>query len=159
AGFTFSPANRPVTITSANVTGINFTIQAVTFSISGNISPAASGSGATVSLSGTASAKVAADSSGNYTFTGLVAGWYTVTPSRAGFTFTPANQPVTISSSNVTGINFTIQAATFSISGNISPAASGAGATVSLTGTASATVTADSSGNFSFSGLANGSYT
>jgi hypothetical protein len=34
-----------------------------------------------------------------------------VTPSKTGFTFTPTSQPVTVSGSNVPGINFTIQAA------------------------------------------------
>src|SRR5262249_61569302 len=46
-----------------------------------------------------------------------------------------------------------------SISGIISPAASGAGATVTLSGAANGTTNADASGNYSFGGLANGSYT
>jgi hypothetical protein len=45
---------------------------------------------------------------------------------------------------------------TWSISGTISPASLGAGTTVGLSGAATATVTADSSGNYFFSGLANG---
>src|SRR5205807_9529895 len=96
------------------------------------------------------------DASGNYSFTGLANGSYTVTPSKAGFTFTPANQAVTINGGNQTAVNFTASAVTFRISGSIS---NGAGATVSLSGAASATATADASGNYSFTGLANGSYT
>ena len=46
---------------------------------------------------------------------------------------------------------------TYTISGTIS-GPGGAGATVSLTGASAATITADGSGNFSFSGLLNGSY-
>ncbi|MGA9208280.1 MAG: alkaline phosphatase family protein, partial [Terriglobales bacterium] len=46
----------------------------------------------------------------------------------------------------------------FSISGTIS-GAGGAGATVALTGTADSGTTADASGNYTFSGLAAGSYT
>jgi len=64
-----------------------------------------------VTLSGAASASTTADASGNYTFTGLANGGYTVTPSKAGFVFTPASQPVTVNSANVSGINFTIQTA------------------------------------------------
>ena len=47
---------------------------------------------------------------------------------------------------------------TWSISGTISPSTAGAGATVSLSGASTATVTADASGNYSFTGLANGTY-
>lgn len=45
------------------------------------------------------------------------------------------------------------------ISGVISPASYGAGSTVTLTGAASATTTADVAGHYSFSGLTNGTYT
>jgi hypothetical protein len=43
---------------------------------------------------------------GNYTFPGLVNGACTVTPSKAGFAFSPTSQPVTVSSANVTAVNF-----------------------------------------------------
>src|SRR6266699_2795794 len=102
-----------------------------TYSISGTISPAAGGSGATATLSGTANATTTADSSGNFTFSGLANGTYTVTPSHAGYTFTPSSLNVTISGANITtGMNFTAAAQTFAISGTISPAAGGSGATV-----------------------------
>ena len=47
---------------------------------------------------------------------------------------------------------------TYNISGTISPAAGGNGAAVTLSGAASATTTADSSGSYTFTGLANGTY-
>ena len=81
-----------------------------TWSISGTINPAANGSGATVTLSGAGSRTVTADSSGNYTFANLLNGSYTIQPSKAGFTFSPTSQPVTISGANITGVNFTAQA-------------------------------------------------
>ncbi len=46
-------------------------------------------------------------SDGTYSFSELANGDYTVTPSLAGYSFTPANTPVTISGSDVTGIDFT----------------------------------------------------
>lgn len=131
-----------------------------TWSITGTISPISGGAGATVALSGSSTATVTADQSGNYTFTGLENGSYTVTPTAAGFTFLPQSQPVTINGANQSGINFTAQVVpTWTISGNISPASDGSGATMSLKGPSNATVTADSSGNYNFAGLANGSYT
>jgi hypothetical protein len=48
---------------------------------------------------------------------------------------------------------------TWSISGTISPSGIGSGTTVTLSGASTATVTANSSGNYSFPGLANGTYT
>jgi len=69
-----------------------------------------------LTLSGAASQSTTADASGNYTFSGLANGSYTVTPSKTGFSFSPASQPVTISGANVTGVNFTIQVAGTGIS-------------------------------------------
>ena len=63
-------------------------------------------------LSGPAAATTTTNTSGNYTFTGLPNGAYTVTPSESGFTFTPATQSVTLSSANQTGVNFTAAAST-----------------------------------------------
>ena len=162
AGYTFTPGTQSATVNGANVVGINFTAtsQGQTFSVSGTISPAAGGSGATVTLSGVASATTTANSSGNYTFTGLANGLYAVTPSHTGYAFSPGTQSVTVNGANVTGINFTATAQqTFSISGTISPTTGGAGATVTLSGAAAAMTTSNGAGAYSFAGLANGSYT
>jgi len=158
SGFTFTPVNRAVTISNANVTA-SFTAQAVTYAISGSITPATSGSGATIVLSGAGTGATTADANGNFTFNGLANGSYTLTPSKSGFTFTPVNQAVTINGANGTA-TFAAQAApTFAISGTIAPASSGSGAIVVLSGGASGSTSADASGNYTFSGLANGSYT
>jgi hypothetical protein len=111
-GYTFSPTSQTATVNGQNVTGVNFTDSGQTgqtFSISGTISPTAGGSGATLTLSGAISATTTANSSGSYTFGGLPDGSYSVTPSHAGYTFSPANQSVTINAANVTGINFNAQ--------------------------------------------------
>jgi hypothetical protein len=163
-GYTFNPTSLSATVTGANVTGMNFTAtaQTQTFSISGTISPAAGGSGATVTLSGTTAATTTADGAGNYTFTGLVNGTYAVTPTRAGYTFNPSSQAATVSGANVTGLNFTAIAQggqTFSISGTITPTAGGSGATVLLSGPFGASTVTNTSGNYTFNGLANGTYT
>jgi len=165
AGYTFSPASATVTVNGANVTsGTNFTANAVnnTYSISGTITPTAGGSGATVTLSGAASASTTANSSGAYSFSGLANGSYAVTPSNPGYTFSPTSQNATVNGANVTGINFTAtaQTNTYSISGTITLSGSGlSGASVALSGPAAANATTNSSGNYSFSGLANGTFT
>ena len=77
-----------------------------TYSISGTVS-GATASGVTVS---TAGASATTDASGNYTLSGLTNGTYTVTPTKTGFTFSPASLSVTISGASVTGKNFTATA-------------------------------------------------
>ena len=76
-----------------------------TFSISGTISPAQGG--ATLRLSGAATATATTDGSGNYSFTELVDGPYIISASKPGFNFSPARQNVTVQEGNVTGVNFT----------------------------------------------------
>jgi carboxypeptidase family protein len=159
SGYTFTPPNQGVSVTNTSVTNVNFSVQPVV--ISGTITPTATGAGTTVTLSGAASATATANGSGVYSFSAVADGSYTVTPSKSGYTFTPASQPVTISGGvSATTVNFTANPVpTYSISGTITPSANGNGATVTLSGAASATVTADASGGYTFTGLLNGSYT
>jgi hypothetical protein len=161
SGTHVNPSSQPVTISGADVGPIVFSASIPTFSISGTISPAAAGSGATVTITGGVNGSTTADSSGNYTFANLDAGSYTVSASKTGATFSPASQAVTVTSANVAQVNFngTVQTPTFSISGTISPASVGSGATVTLSGAANAVIVSNSSGNFTFGGLSNGSYT
>src|SRR2546427_2250958 len=81
------------------------------FSISGTINPATGGSGATLTLGGAANAATTTDSVGNYTFAGQPNGTFTAVPSHAGFTFTPSSQSTTVNGANVSGMNFTANAA------------------------------------------------
>lgn len=161
AAFTFTPTSQPVTVNGANVTGINFNGTAVpTFSISGNA--AVAGASMTLTPSGETgtNATTTADGSGNYTFSQVVNGSYTVTPAAPGVTFTPVSQNVTVNGANIGSVNFTAVAApTWSISGTISPASLGANVNIALTGAGTGTVQTDSSGAFTAAGLANGTYT
>jgi hypothetical protein len=50
---------------------------------------------------------VTADVNGNFTFTNVSNGTYTVTPTKAGLTFTPATRSAIVNTANVTAINFT----------------------------------------------------
>jgi Bacterial Ig domain/Lysyl oxidase len=87
--------------------------QVGTYTISGTVSPSSLVSGTVITLTGlpTGSTLVVADSSGNYGFNSLPNGiTYTVAPSQAGVTFTPAKQTVTISGASIGSVNFTAQA-------------------------------------------------
>ncbi|HNX50200.1 MAG TPA: hypothetical protein PKL08_08555 [Thermoanaerobaculaceae bacterium] len=90
----------------------NFTVTATvttgtpTYSISGTVSGAVA-SGVTMTLSGAGTGTTTTDATGSYTFSGRANGSYTVTPSLAGYTFSPTSIAVTISGANQTGKNFT----------------------------------------------------
>ena len=100
-GYGFTPASQTVAVSGSNVVAPNFTSSAQVYTISGTIGgPGAAG--ATISLSGSSTATTTADGSGNYSFPGLLNGSYIVTPTNAGFIFTPSSQSITISGSNTT---------------------------------------------------------
>ncbi len=129
------------------------------FNLSGNVSGAVS-NGVTMTLSGVANATATTDINGNYSFSGLVNGdVYTVTPSLAGYAFNPSSATYTINGADQTGVNFTSSVSssqTYSVSGQVSGAVSN-GVTMTLSGAASSSATTDINGNYSFTGLVNGS--
>jgi inhibitor of cysteine peptidase len=110
-GYTFTPTSLAVTMSGANVTGKNFVAAtgASTYIISGTVSGAVL-SGVKITLSG-AGSTTTTNASGNYSFSGIVNGRYTVTPSMTGFTFSPANSAANVSGANVTVPNFVATAA------------------------------------------------
>lgn len=130
-------------------------------SISGTVTRAGTPlPGVNISLTGNATVTTTTDVNGNYTFTNLANGTYTVTPSLSGFTFSPSNSTVSINNANVTGQNFTASALALTISGTITSGSSPlAGLTVTLTGVANRTATTNSSGIYIFAGLPTGNYT
>ena len=165
AGYIFNPVSSVAFVSGASVTGINFVATAnaaSTYSISGTVTGAVQ-SGVTMTLSGGATGTTTTNALGVYSFSVLVNGGYTVTPSRTGYTFSPTHQDVTLSGANSPGNDFTsaavvIPPATYSISGAVSGTIL-AGVTINLTGTDTRSTMTDSSGTFSITGLANGPYT
>ncbi len=65
----------------------------------------------TINLTGAATASTITDASGNYIFSGLANGSYTVTPGKTGYTFSPISISSSVNNANVTGNNFTGTAA------------------------------------------------
>jgi hypothetical protein len=87
-------------------------------------------SNVTIAISGGGS-PTTTDASGNYSFTGLAGGSYTITPSLAGYTYSPT-APSVATSSTTTTQNFvaTSVMASYSISGTISYAGAKTGNTI-----------------------------
>jgi PKD repeat protein len=77
-----------------------------TYTISGTITTAAGAGINGVSVSN-GSTSATTNASGAYTLSGVANGTYTLTPSLSGYTFSPVNRSVTVSSANVTAQNFT----------------------------------------------------
>ena len=170
AGYRFSPASIAVTVSGGNVTGQNFTAP-VAYSISGAVSGAIA-DGVLITLSGAMSDATSTAGGGLYSFFGLANGNYILTPSKAGYRFSPASIAVRVNGvvpggGNVTGQNFTA-AVTYSISGTVSGTIAD-GVLITLNGAASAcpgpgcpspaTAFTAGGGLYSFTGASNGNYT
>ena len=78
---------------------------AITYTISGAVSGAIA-DGVLITLSGTMTDTTTSAGGGLYSFSGLANGSYTLTASKAGYTFGPARIAVTVNGGNVTGRNF-----------------------------------------------------
>ena len=94
--------------------------------MTGRVTSAEDGSpspGVNVVLKGSTSGTVT-DADGNYTFSGLANGSYTVTASQSGYTFTPPSASVTLNGASITGVNFAATAVTVSHSVTLNWAAS-----------------------------------
>ena len=108
-GYVFTPSSQTVTVNAADATLQAFTATAAppaaVWSIGGTVSGAVA-SGVLISLTGQRTSSTTTSSTGAYSFTGLPDGKYTVTPTLAGYTFSPTSLAVTVSETNRIGQNF-----------------------------------------------------
>jgi hypothetical protein len=164
SGYSLSGATS-VVVVNANVNGINFTARknVSVYNASGMIKPFSAGipsacvSGAQIAY-GIGSSVSASD--GSFTLAGLPPGAYAVTPVKAGCTYTPSTQIVTISNTDVTDIVFTEAAPpvnVYSIFGRTLSTSGAALPGVRVTYGASS-VQSDAQGNFVIPNLQSGSY-
>ncbi len=156
AGWVFTPAAPVVSLAGADLAR-DFTADGA-YAITGAISGAATG-GVTIALSGGGLVKPDATSAagtGAYAFAGIPDGAYTLTPSAAGITFTPAAPVVTVAGASATQ-DF-VAVAPLRLAGTVRDAAAQplAGMTVRLTGARTALATTDAGGAYAFEGLTAG---
>lgn len=112
--FSFTPSVRTVVLTSNDAANENFTASFADpcYSLSGRVTASNNSSFGQPNVMITIQDELGntlatyTDSSGNYVFPFLISGTYTVTPSIAYSTFFPVNTSVSVSSNDITGIDF-----------------------------------------------------
>ena len=121
AGYDFTPATRSYTNVQANQTAQNYTAAVQTFTISGTVTVGASPL-ANVVMSGLPGSPVT-NASGVYTGTVSYNWSGTVTPTLAGYDFTPASRSYTNVQANQAAQNYTAALQSFTISGTVTAGA------------------------------------
>jgi outer membrane protein assembly factor BamB len=107
-GYSFAPALRSVDVNNADVTGQDFAATLSTFTVFGTITNKADGSGLagaliTVTPGGWSAASV---TDGLYGVPGVPDGTYTLTPTKAGYSFAPPTRSVTVADADVPAMDF-----------------------------------------------------
>ena len=114
SGYSFGPSSQIVALHGSSVGGVNFTASQSTttsFSISGTVTPAALGTGVTLTLTGPVSGSTVTDAAGNFSFAGVPDGMYVINPSKSGMIFSPIASTVVVAEANVTGLAFSASSA------------------------------------------------
>ena len=116
-----------------------------------------SASNVTMSLSGAATASTSPAGSGDFSFTNLPQGSYTITPGLAGYTFQPASHTRTLTGVDTGGLDFRACETGTAYTGTLTDATGNpiTNAEVTIGGV---TVTPNASGDYSVPGLACGSH-
>ncbi len=165
-GYTFSPSSIGVTLNGGSNRGVDFEASG-SFSILGTVSLASgtigivSGVSIAVSAPGTTSGSAVAttDAGGNYTVSGLGNEDFTVTPSKADYSFFPVTRSVAIDGTSVTGQDFQMVMETHVISGRITSDGLPLSAMPVTLNPGSISVYTDTTGVFRFTDVVDGTYT
>ena len=167
----FGPAQVAEISTDGQVVNINFVgsyrpTSSIVGSVTGVGPPPEPLSGVTVTLGGDTSRSTTTDVNGQYAFTGLLPGLYTVSISgfdATQYTFPTTSQSVVVVVGASESVDFSgTRVSTGMITGTVSvgpPTEPLSGVTVSLSGDASRSTTTDVNGQYAFAGLLPGSYT
>ncbi len=166
AGYIIEPLNRTYEPLNTDQIGQDFLATAV-YTISGTVT-LIGGTGSvtdvTLTLSGDDSQTISPNADGAFSFTGLVDGNYTITPSLAGYDFEPDFRLYAPLNSDQMNQNFTgtYVPPRYSISGTVllvGGTASVTDVTLALTNGAIATINPNPDGTYAFSGLLGADYT
>lgn len=159
--YSWAPQSLAFNNLSANQTA-NFTGTFVTYKVSGRVTENGTGlTGVAVLLSGSQTSAVTTDGTGSYSFTLPSELNYTITLSKEHYTFSPAGLTINNLAANQVG-DFVATRNRHTLSGRVNNINNTGvpGITVALSGSQTATVTTNSSGDYSFASLpAGGNYT
>lgn len=155
--YTFSPASMQVVLGYASATGKNFTATLNTYTVSGLVTDATGAALGGVTISDGNGRTAVSNSTGAYTLTGLPKGTYTLTASRAGYTFTTL-APVSVGP-NKSGQNFVGTLIVYDISGQVLDTGGNAVAGVTITYASGKSVLTDSNGQFLINDVVPKTYT
>ncbi len=165
-GFTFTPVSTNATLSTSNIAGIIFNAAIVPVAVSGRITDQSGAplAGVNITVSPNFSnAPIVSGQDGQFTTNLLGGQTYTFVANRAGFTFTPPVQSVSVASVAVNNVNFTGIAASYSIVGRIntvSPNIGLGGIVVNLSGAGGfVRSTTASNGSYVFNNIPVGTYT
>ncbi|PDV98008.1 clostripain-related cysteine peptidase [Candidatus Chloroploca asiatica] len=153
AGYTFTPAIRTVMVTEA-LAGQNFAATRLTFPVTGRVTVDGVGLADVVITDGTRTATT--DSTGAYTLAELPYGSYVLTPTLAGYTFTPAQRTVLVRQA-LGGQDFAATQQTFSVTGRVTVEGVGLASVSISDGTRTAAT--DANGYYTLSSVPAGIYT
>ncbi len=160
-GYLFEPSIADITVVQDDVTA-NFVSTMAPRTVSGSVVDESGQpvSGAIVELSGPES-KITTTGNGQFRFTDVRQGQYSVSVTLAGYTVTPQTQTITVGMQDVSGVQFTAKALP-SISGVVwddKKKTLCSGLMVKLSGDATRSVITDADGRYEFTGLNSGTYT
>jgi hypothetical protein len=162
-GVDFTPPSQSVTVAGAPVS-VSQPFTASLQMITGSATPTTLSEGASVVLSQNGSTvSTSTVVSGNYNFSGVPNGAYTVTPSKVGVVFNPTSQAANPNSANFTVPPFGAVPQTWAASVTITPTGFSTGTLLTLDGTgadgSAVHLTATAGSGATFTGLQNGTYT
>jgi len=157
SGHSFVPFNRDVRIVDGEVVNVNFTALEGA-SIRGRITDSAGAPlpGITVRRNGTGRPlSQQTDAKGFYSFSGLPAGTYTITPEKEGFGFTPQSRQVRLDTENVLNADF-IGVVGYFIKGRITTSGGQPVANVRVARSGSVFTTTNANGEYLLNTVPNG---
>ena len=147
-----SPANRYYSL------GFRCAASPETYLVRGQVVNGSGNPISGVTISDGAGHSTSTDTSGNYTVSGFPTGVYTITASHINYAFIPISRTVTLPP-NATNVVFTGTLLTYSISGQVVNEASTPLSGVTISDSAGHSTGTGANGNYTLSGLLNGTYT